>query len=127
MRDLFIKLRIVRTVRRLHRTVEWPAIAAVAALVVFGCSSGMLPMTILDERITKRWPGTTSEELVRGRSLYRNQCSGCHSLYAPGKFSSTQWDTLLPVMQGRARTATGDRMAMTKYVLIHADTTTPAP
>ena len=96
--------------------------AAACAALAFGagCASGLLPFTGIDAAASKRWPGITEEEVYRGRSLYRDQCSGCHSLHSPAEFSPAQWDTILPVMQGKARTREADKMPMVQYVMIHA-------
>jgi hypothetical protein len=103
--------------------------AALAAVLVctsamhsWSCASIGLPETDSTHvaLASQRWHGTTAEDLEKGRSAYRDRCSGCHSLYGPGEFTEKQWDTLLPVMQKRARAAQDERVWMEKYVRVHA-------
>lgn len=106
------------------------ASAAALAVVLFiaeamhssGCASIALPAADSTHvsMASKRWHGTTAAELEKGRDAYRENCSGCHSLYSPTEYTEKQWDTLLPVMQKRARTGGQERVWMEKYVRINA-------
>lgn len=98
-------------------------IVCTTAGYVSGCgTSGVLPATdtLQVAMASQRWHGTTARDLEQGRNAYRERCSGCHSLYSPAQYTEQQWDTLLPVMQHKARTGDTERAQIEKYVRVHA-------
>jgi len=58
------------------------------------------------------------EELVEGRRLYANHCSGCHTLHLPTQFSEEMWRETLDKMQSRSKTTYSEKMMILKYLAI---------
>jgi hypothetical protein len=55
-------------------------------------------------------------ELQKGRDLYINNCSTCHSLFSPDSYSATQWKTVINNMAPRTGMASSDILLVSKYV-----------
>jgi hypothetical protein len=58
----------------------------------------------------------TLEELQQGRTLYVNNCSNCHGLYSPDKYSPTQWKSILSSMAPNTSMSASEVQLVTKYV-----------
>ena len=63
-----------------------------ALAVAIGCASQIPEPSSVDLEIARaRWPEATLEELDSGRTLYIQNCAGCHELPRPGDFAPEQW------------------------------------
>jgi mono/diheme cytochrome c family protein len=62
-------------------------------------------------------PGTSLEELLRGREEYIQQCGSCHSLYIPGRFRESEWRSALDSMQPRAHIDDTAKARILHYIL----------
>jgi len=103
----------VRPMRRL-------AIASLAAglCVTAACAAALRQATPADAvRLAPRWPGTTLEDLQRGRSLYVRRCSGCHTLILPGAHPVEEWPGLVDGMADKARLRPGERDDVVRFLV----------
>ncbi len=64
-----------------------------------------------------RWPDTTLDSLSRGRALYVNKCSGCHSLYVPSTIAAARWPAMVERMTRRANLRDDERDLILRYVI----------
>jgi mono/diheme cytochrome c family protein len=89
-----------------------------AALIAGGCAAALRQATPEDAvRLAPRWPGTTLEDLQRGRSLYVQRCSGCHNVYLPRAFPPEKWPGLVDEMAVKARLGPGDRDDVVRFLV----------
>jgi cytochrome c5 len=73
-----------------------------------------------------RWPSATLPELVEGRRIYINQCSGCHNLPPPSELTATEWPAAIQEMGTEyAKISAAEIELITKYVVSARET--PAP
>jgi mono/diheme cytochrome c family protein len=102
--------------------------------LVFGVASALAgcaaQLPLLGEadaaRASQRWPGTTVADLQRGRELYVNHCSSCHTLYRPQDLPADKWRTLVGEMQVRAKLAPEQAETISRYLVAAAEAP-PAP
>ena len=89
-----------------------------AALIAGGCAAALRQATPEDAvRLAPQWPGTTLEDLQRGRSLYVRRCSGCHNVYLPRAFPPAKWPGLVDEMAAKARLGPGERDDMVRFLV----------
>lgn len=95
------------------------AAALVAAvLTAGGCAAALRQATPDDAvRLAPRWPGTTLEDLQRGRGLYVRRCSGCHNVYLPRAFPPEKWPGLVDEMAVKARLGPGERDDVVRFLV----------
>jgi mono/diheme cytochrome c family protein len=67
--------------------------------------------------LAPRWPGTTVEDLARGRTLYVRRCSGCHNLVLPQAFPPEKWPKLVDEMAARARLRPAERDDVVRFLV----------
>ena len=77
--------------------------------------------------LAPRWPGTTLEDLERGRSLYVRRCSGCHTLVLPGTHPPGEWPKLVDDMAAKARLRPGERDDVVRFLVAVASDGESAP
>jgi hypothetical protein len=58
----------------------------------------------------------TLTELLQGRTLYINNCSSCHGLYAPDNYTSAEWKSIIGNMGPRTSMSSSEILLVTKYV-----------
>ena len=103
----------MRLVRRLAITGFAAALGLTTA-----CTGALRHPTAMDVvLLTPRWPGTTVEQLERGRSLYIRRCSGCHSLPLPQDYPQESWPRLVDKMAHKARLSPAEREDMVRFVV----------
>lgn len=75
-----------------------------AVVLVIGCATkqAIVPTQMDVDRVQKKFPGYTMQELNKGKSLYENNCGTCHSLKSPQAYSEKQWRKILPDMVEKA-------------------------
>lgn len=64
-----------------------------------------------------RWPGTSVEDLRRGRAAYVQRCAACHNLALPAEHPPARWPKLVDNMRGRARLTSQERDAIVRYLM----------
>jgi mono/diheme cytochrome c family protein len=67
--------------------------------------------------VAPRWPGTTVEDLDRGRRLYVRRCSGCHNLFLPRAFPPERWPRLVDEMAEKGRLGPAERDDVTRFLV----------
>lgn len=78
-------------------------------------------------RLAPQWPGTTVEDLERGRGLYVRRCSGCHNLILPGAHPPEDWPGLVETMAEKARLRPGEREDVVRFLVAVASDKTAGP
>ncbi len=58
----------------------------------------------------------TLSDLQNGRTLYINNCAGCHSLYIPESYTPSQWSSILPNMTPKTSLTASEVALVKKYV-----------
>jgi cytochrome c5 len=58
-----------------------------------------------------------SPELTKGKELFEQSCQKCHALPVPSAKSVEQWNTIMPVMAGKARLDDAAHIAIKNYIL----------
>ncbi len=103
----------MRPARRLARVTF-----VAGALTAAGCAAALRQATPEDAfRLAPRWPGTTVQDLERGRSLYVRRCSGCHTLILPGAHPAEEWPGLVDGMADKARLRPGERDDVVRFLV----------
>jgi cytochrome c5 len=67
--------------------------------------------------VAPQWPGTTLEDLERGRGLYVRRCSGCHNLILPGAHPPGDWPRLVDEMATKGRLRPGERDDVVRFLV----------
>lgn len=63
-------------------------------------------------------PGITMEQLTLGRKTYTRDCSSCHALKNPAKFTLFQWEPILKRMFVKAKVVDStERKLIADYVI----------
>lgn len=102
---------------RAERRLTAAALVA-AALTAGGCAAALRQATPEDAvRLAPQWPGTTLEDVQRGRSLYVRRCSGCHNVYLPRAFPPSRWPGLVDEMAVKARLGPGERDDVVRFLV----------
>lgn len=78
----------------------WILATILASLLSLGCAAALVQPTVADVHWSEsRWPGTTLEELQKGRALYVQTCAGCHTLHRPEAYPPEEWPDILKEME----------------------------
>jgi cytochrome c5 len=103
----------VRPQRRLAILSLAAALGASAA-----CAAALRhPLPEDSVRVAARWPGTTLEDLERGRRLYVRRCSGCHNLFLPRAFPPERWPAQVDDMAQKARLGASERDDVVRFLV----------
>jgi hypothetical protein len=78
-------------------------------------------------RLAPRWPGTTLEDLERGRRLYVRRCSGCHNLVLPRAHPPEEWPRRVDDMAVKGRLGPGERDDVVRFLVAVASDGASAP
>jgi mono/diheme cytochrome c family protein len=101
----------VRPARRL-------AIIALAAGLGASCAAALRHASPEDAvRVAPQWPGTTVEDLERGRRLYVRRCAGCHTLVLPAAHPPEEWPRLVDSMAKKARLRPDEREDVMRFLV----------
>ncbi len=91
---------------------------AAGLAVAVGCAAALRYPTPRDaELLAPRWPGTTIEDLERGRALYVRRCSSCHTLVLPEAHPPAKWPGLVDGMAAKARLRPGERDDVVRFLV----------
>ena len=83
--------------------------------VIIACSPALYIPTLADSQKA----GVSTDSLVLGRKIYVDNCSNCHSLYRPERFTKREWTKVMPVMQKKAKINSEQRKMIVKYLAVH--------
>lgn len=92
----------------------------VITLILTGCVSS-LPTPRKEDLKQDLFDTVGLNELFDGRTLYITKCSGCHSLYLPTQYSSSSWDTILTVMNPKAKVTNDEALRIRMYLTLYAN------
>lgn len=92
----------------------------IVAQVLMSCTSS-LPTPGKDDLKQDRFDTLSLDELLDGRTLYITKCSGCHSLYLPKQYSSQTWDTILTVMNPKAKITNEEASRIRMYLTVYSN------
>lgn len=100
-----------------HREGRGPLVLAFP-LLFLGCA-GSIPEPGEKQAVhaEARWPGTGLADLQRGRGLYVERCSGCHSLHRPSEYRADQWPLILKDMAPKAKIDAAHSDSILRYLL----------
>ncbi len=87
-----------------------------AVLLVYCSSKIYIPSSQQITMAQKYLPEADSTFLSKGHILYENKCGGCHFLYRPDRYSTKEWENILPEMKAKAK-LTGEEYRQIKIYL----------
>ena len=98
-------------------------IVLLAVTLAAACAAALRHATPADVTlVSPQWPGTTVEDLERGRRLYVRRCSGCHTLILPSAHAPDDWPVLVDAMAEKARLKPAQREDIVRFlVAVSAD------
>ncbi len=97
--------------RRLAIVVLTAALAAACAAALRHAASADVTL------VAPQWPGTTVEDLERGRRLYVRRCSSCHTLILPSAHAPDEWPVLVDAMAEKARLKPAQREDIVRFLV----------
>jgi len=98
------------------------AAAAVALSALAGCATALPEPSVADaSRAGRLWPGTTVNDLHRGKQRYAQACSSCHGLIDPHQFPSSRWPTMVKEMSGKLHLSPADVDDVTRYLVVASE------
>lgn len=94
----------------------------ILALSILAACAGSIPVPAEhhDRWAALAWPGTTHGDLLEGRRLYVENCSGCHGLKSPKDYTEDQWKDNVREMRERAKIKETDSQLILKYLITTA-------
>jgi mono/diheme cytochrome c family protein len=101
----------------------------VAAGLAAACAAALRHATPADVTlVSPQWPGTTVQDLERGRRLYVRRCSGCHTLFLPSAHPPDEWPGWVDAMAEKARLKPAEREDVVRFlVAVSSDKPNPSP
>jgi mono/diheme cytochrome c family protein len=110
----------VRIILNLNKRALGALAVALVAGAVAGCATRPLPEPGATDavRAANLWPGTTVDDLHRGRQRYVQSCSGCHGLIDPHRFPQARWPGFVKEMTGRLQLSSNDVQDLTRYLVV---------
>ncbi len=110
-------MRITHVNERLVRRYGPRVVGAGLALALGACATGVVRPDARDAHwAAERWPGTTVEDLSRGRELFVLRCAGCHNLPAPAAKTPDEWASVVDEMGPGAKLGPSDRELVLRYL-----------
>lgn len=82
-----------------------------AAIVLFACKSALY---VPSKETIKA--DVNIETLKKGRALYVNNCSSCHALYLPEKYSKKEWIKSVDDMAPKAKITNEEKELILAYL-----------
>jgi mono/diheme cytochrome c family protein len=81
--------------------------STLACLFLAACfpKAGTVPgplSSLAIESAEAKWPGTSAEELERGRQLFLENCNSCHSYPDRAAYTEAEWPGIARRMGGKA-------------------------
>src|SRR5262245_40381003 len=96
-----------------------PVVALFAVALALAFARAPLPVAGPADatRAAARWPGTSTEDLARGRSLYAVHCASCHSPVMPAQVAAAAWPGHIVEMKERAGLSAEEADLVTRYLV----------
>lgn len=102
---------------RININIVWAGVLALGA--VAGCAQRLPEPSAADAvRAASQFPGTTVDDLHRGKQRYVQACSSCHGLVDPHRFPSDRWPGFVKEMSGRMQLSSTDVADLTRYLVV---------
>jgi len=79
-------------------------IAVLTCCILYSCSQTLYVPTSPD--------AARQEQLLKGRDLYVQHCSGCHNLHLPNEYTAVEWQKKLDEMQEKAKITTEEKQSI---------------
>jgi mono/diheme cytochrome c family protein len=87
------------------------------ALALPACATAVVRPDAADAHwAAEKWPGTTVEDLARGREVFVGRCAGCHTLPRPDVKTTDEWAGVVAEMAPGARLSSEDRDLVLRYL-----------
>ena len=87
------------------------AFLVLVIVMLVACKSALyIPVT---ENVAKN---ANIDELAKGRKLYVANCSSCHALYLPEKFTKAEWTKNVDEMAPKAKITDKEKQLILAYV-----------
>ena len=84
------------------------AVAFLFACLIYSCSPTLYVPSSAD--------AANEQQLLSGRKLYVDHCSGCHNLHFPKEYDSLGWKKQLDEMQGKAKISDEEKLQIFNYL-----------
>jgi mono/diheme cytochrome c family protein len=98
------------------------AIVVLAGVGLGACAARLPEPNVADaERAAKVWPGTTLDDLHRGKQQYVQRCSGCHGLIDPHQFQAGRWPVFVKEMSGKLQISSSEVVDLTRYLVVASE------
>ncbi len=83
-------------------------VAIILPFILYGCGPTLFMPVSTD--VIKQ------QQLLLGRKLYADHCSGCHNLYFPEELDTKEWEDQLDEMQVRAKITDEEKKLIYEYL-----------
>ena len=80
----------------------------VIACILYSCSPGLYVPAVTD--------AAKQQQLLQGRKLYVDHCSGCHNLYLPRQYDALGWSIHMEEMQTVAKITDQEEKLIFQYL-----------
>jgi len=99
-------------------TLRRLALSFAALALTAGCAAALRQPTPADaSAVAPSWPGTSLEDLARGRASYVRRCAGCHALVLPSARAPRAWPALVERMAARARLSPRQTLDIQRFLV----------
>lgn len=89
-------------------------------ILISSCSSNDPASSDLSNLYVPAASDTTAtasiDDLTQGRDLYINNCNACHQLYAPDRYSVSDWKGIIKQMSPKTNMTSNEVELVTKYL-----------
>jgi mono/diheme cytochrome c family protein len=103
----------------MHRLLVVSTLACLGLSACFpkaGTAPGPLSANALASA-QRQWPGTSGEELERGRQLFLQHCDACHSYPDRAAYSEQKWPSIARRMGAKADLPEADTELVLRFIL----------
>lgn len=91
--------------------------ASIAGMAFAACTSVVVHPSARDASwASEKWPGTTVDDLERGRSVFVARCAGCHDLPSPAAKPADEWATVVGEMAAGAHLTAPEQDLVLRYL-----------
>lgn len=103
--------------------MNWRLISStLSCLFLAACfpKAGTVPgplSAIAIESAQAKWPGTSADELERGRQLFLTYCNTCHSYPDRAAYTEAEWPGIARRMGGKVDLTEAEKEALVRFIL----------
>jgi hypothetical protein len=106
--------------------------ATVACLFLVACfpKAGTVPgplSTLAVEGAQAKWPGTSAEDLERGRQLFLDHCDSCHSYPDRAAYTEAEWPGIARRMGDKVDLKEAENELLLRFILANRSDPGAAP